>query len=199
MVRLSTLMQTGGVMVDGPVSLPAGRSDLARWFAECGYRRGAEVGVWEGGYSEQLCRANPGLQLTCVDPWRAYQGYKEVKNDQGRLNAAYEKTLQRLAPYDCTILRMTSLEAAATVPDGSLDFVYLDANHRVAFVLEDLAAWVPKVRSGGVCAGHDYTNHKQKKFIQVQPAVDQFTKDHRIAPVFVLANDKSASFFWIQA
>lgn len=182
---------------DARIFLPAGRGDLARWFHGQGYTRGAEVGVWEGSYSEQLCRAIPGVHLTCVDPWQAYSAYKEVKSDQGRLDAAYQKTTQRLSSFGCTILRMTSLEAAAQIPDASLDFVFLDANHRAEFVQQDLAAWVPKVRSGGAVCGHDYTNHKNKPFIQVQPVVNEFVATRKILPLYVLAGDKSASFMWV--
>lgn len=181
------------------IVLPAGRNDLARWFHERGYRRGAEVGVWEGAYAEHLCASIPGVHLTCVDPWRAYNDYREVKNDQERLESAYRLTRTRLAPYDCAIVRKTSLEAASQIPDGSLDFLYLDANHRAEFVQQDLEAWVPKVRTGGVVAGHDYSNHKKKPFIQVQPVVDQFVADRRIRPLYVLAGDKSASFMWVVA
>jgi cephalosporin hydroxylase len=34
--------------------------------------------------------------------------------------------------------------------------VYLDADHSKAGVLADLKLWMPKVRPGGVIAGHDY-------------------------------------------
>ena len=56
----------------------------------------------------------------------------------------------------------TSTIAAANVLDGSLDLVFIDADHSEAGVLADLHAWVPKVRPsdrelgvGGIVAGHD--------------------------------------------
>ena len=38
----------------------------------------------------------------------------------------------------------------------SLDFVYVDANHSYQGALEDMLAWFPKIRPGGLFAGHDY-------------------------------------------
>lgn len=174
-----------------------GRTFLIDLFAQEGYRKGAEIGVWEGGFSEKICRANPQVQLICVDPWRPQPGYLEVKNDAARLEAAYRSAQQRLQAFDCTFMRMTSLEAAAQVPDGSLDFVFIDGNHLFEHVLADLNAWAAKVRSGGVVAGHDYADDPRKPFIQVKAAVDQFTRERGIEHWTVLANDKSPSYFWM--
>lgn len=181
----------------GPgISKRYSREDLCHLFAAMGYRRGAEVGVWEGEFSEHICRANPGVELLCVDPWEWYPDYVDPKNDRQRLEVAYRTACDRLAPFKVTIRRETSVQAAAKVPDGSLDFVYLDGNHAAAFVRADLEAWSPKVRSGGIIAGHDYST--RRKHIAVVPAVDAFTAERQIAPWFVLAKEKAPSFFWVQ-
>lgn len=179
-----------------PIHLKAGRTALGEAFAAAGFTKGAEIGVWEGDYAEKLCRVNPGLQLICVDPWKIQPDYREAKNDHARMEQAFETAKQRLGRFNCTLMRMTSLEAAAQVPDGSLDFIYVDGNHLLKYVLADLSAWVPKVRVGGVIAGHDYKAFDRKPFIQVKQAVDEFTKTHSINPWFVLAGDKSPSYFW---
>ena len=44
---------------------------------------------------------------------------------------------------------------AKQVKDKSLDFVFIDADHRYPAVIKDLAAWVPKLKPGGVLCGHD--------------------------------------------
>lgn len=41
--------------------------------------------------------------------------------------------------------------------DGTFDFIYVDARHDRLGVLEDLQAWWPKLRRGGLMAGHYYT------------------------------------------
>lgn len=173
-----------------------GRGLLVDMFAEL--KHGAEIGVWEGAFSEKICRANPRMRLICVDPWSPQKGYLEVKNDAARMQAAFASTQQRLQPYDCTFLRMTSLKAAALVPDRSLDWVYIDGNHLREPVLADLAAWSPKVRSGGIISGHDYFESASKQFIQVKDAVDTFTREQGIDQWFVLASEKSPSYYWVQ-
>ena len=51
---------------------------------------------------------------------------------------------------------MLTIEAAELIPDNSLDYVYVDARHDYCSVLDDLKAYWPKVRDGGVMAGHDF-------------------------------------------
>jgi len=52
--------------------------------------------------------------------------------------------------------RSTSVAAAETFNDATLDLVYIDADHKWWSVVQDLAAWWPKVRPGGVMLGHDF-------------------------------------------
>lgn len=178
----------------------ASRLDLVRLFAAMGFTRGVEVGTWTGQFAKQLCEHIKGLRLTCVDPWRAYDAYAaERKNDQERLDAAYREASIRLSPFGCELLRMTSLEAARQIPDGSLDFAYIDGNHTREFVEDDLKAWVPKVRTGGIIAGHDYELTHKSSWIQVKDAVDGYTLAHHIRPWYVLALEKAPSYFWVQA
>jgi Methyltransferase domain len=54
------------------------------------------------------------------------------------------------------IVRNDSLSAALLIPDDSVDFVYVDARHDYCGVMEDLLAWWPKLKKGGLMAGHDY-------------------------------------------
>lgn len=196
---LTTVTQThyDGAM---PISLPVGRTQMGAAFAAAGFRKGAEIGVWEGGFAVKLCSQNPRLELLCVDPWTSQPDYKEGKNDPARMEQAYKTARETLKPFPCTFLRMTSAEASKHVEDGSLDFAYLDGNHLFEHVLRDLQLWTPKLRKGGICAGHDYTSGKKtKSFIQVKPAVDQFTRERGISPWFILTGDKSASFMWVVA
>lgn len=199
-----TLEQCGIVLAEHPFEAPENgvgptRIKMSRWdvFPELlnalGFLRGAEVGVEQGRYSKQLCECIPGLHLLAVDAWQAYRGYREHVS-QEKLDGFYEDTLLRLAPYDVTVRRGLSVDVAATVPNGSLDFVYLDGNHTLPFVIADLAAWAPKVRPGGIVAGHDFG---RRSVGHVQEAVEAWTRAYQIAPWFVLTGDKSPSWFWV--
>lgn len=186
-------------VADGPTILrDFGRSDLCRFFAAARFEHGAEIGVWTGQFSKQLCEAIRDLKLLCVDPWEAYDDYRERKNDTARLESAYEECQSRLTgfPY-CSIWRMTSLSAARMRKDQTLDFVYLDGNHDADYVREDLRLWEPKIRPGGILAGHDFQTSPARPWIEVEFAVRQFTRERAISPWFVLARDKSPSYFWV--
>eukprot|EP00913_Durusdinium_trenchii_P031684 g29670.t1 len=52
-----------------------------------------------------------------------------------------------------TTLLQRSVEAAAWVRPGFLDLVFLDGDHRYESVTNDIQAWWPKLRSGGILAG----------------------------------------------
>ena len=74
-----------------------------------------------------------------------------------------------------------SHEAADAFADRSLDFVFIDASHELDEVRQDLAAWWPKMRSGGLFAGHDYADYvggdpatAGKAHPGVKQAVDEF-------------------------
>jgi hypothetical protein len=186
---------------DEVVDVPGSRGDLARTFGDLGFTTGAEVGVWKGEFSEVLLKSNPGLDLLlCVDPWSKQPGYLEDKNDDAVMERAFKEAQARLAPYlRSRAIRKPSIEAARQVEDASLDFVYIDGNHRYEAVMQDLEAWTPKVRAGGIVAGHDFFT-KTKKHIDVERAVRDFTQRRLIRPVFVLRSkeDATPSWFWVQ-
>jgi hypothetical protein len=145
---------------------------------------GVEVGTCRGVFARTILDYWPG-HLHCVDPWAKVEGYEEDYDHE----ANYRETLERLREFEgrFTIHRKTSLEAARAFKDGSLDFVYLDANHRAQAVSDDLEAWAPKVRTGGMLAGDDYGiveeqwvdfGHGKVRF-GVKRAVDAWAHAHK--------------------
>lgn len=119
-----------------------------------------EVGVNAGEYSEHLLRYGQCERLFSVDCWEQQADYPNVCNTpQETQNHFYELAVARLAVFGerSVVVKAYSLDAAETFADGSLDFVFLDARHEYLPFLEDLEAWSPKVRQGGVLAGHDYS------------------------------------------
>ena len=141
---------------------------------------GVEIGVQHGEFSEVILDAWRGRHLISVDPWMTdvADQYVDIANvSQTQHNALHEETKQRLSRFGSrsSVWRMTSLEAIPHIPDYSLDFVYIDARHDYESVMEDLNAWHPKVRPGGVLAGHDYIDgHFSAGIFGVKRAVDEF-------------------------
>lgn len=52
-------------------------------------------------------------------------------------------------------MRCSSVEAARTFKDESIDFVWIDAGHSYEDVRADIDAWYPKVKIGGWIGGDD--------------------------------------------
>jgi len=131
------------------------RLELAKHFAKLDFKTGAEIGVFSGYFSEVLCQAIPNLKLYCVDAWEVYPGYRNSKFEPNMLEA-YNTAKTRLAPFNAQIIKKFSTDAVKGFKDGSLDFVYIDGNHEYKYVKQDIEAWTPKVRKGGIIAGDDY-------------------------------------------
>lgn len=183
------------------------RAVLPPLFAQLGFFRGAEIGVWRGEYSEQFCRANPGLHLTCVDAWTPYPDYSSYRRPS-QFEEAEAEARGRLAKYACTLLKGFSLDIVKRIPNESLDFVYIDANHNFDAVMQDIIQWATKVRVGGVISGHDYSHATRHLGFRVVEAVEAYTTAYDINPWFVLGRakkrreeigERDRSWFWVKA
>ena len=60
------------------------------------------------------------------------------------------------------VIKGDSADSAAAFADESVDFVFIDADHSYAGISRDITAWLPKVKRGGVLAGHDYHSDVQR-------------------------------------
>ena len=142
---------------------------LNAWLGDQKSVQGVEVGVFAGDLSSRLLR-RPGLVLYMVDNWKVADpdspyadvgaGDFHAKLTQEQQDAYLEKTrmMTRFAVDRACILRMDSVRAAGLFEDGSLDFVFIDADHSYEGCSADIKAWLPKVRAGGFISGHDYDN-----------------------------------------
>jgi hypothetical protein len=193
-----------------PVELPdVDRDDLASLFFELGYETGVELGVETGKYSEVLLKRNPNLRLFCVDAWKAYQGYRDHVT-QSKVDGLLATAKDRLAPFEGRVkfIRKFSVEASRDFRDTSLDFVYIDANHGLPWVMDDICAWEKKVRKGGIVAGHDYCRRGPGPYqCHVVQAVNAYTDAFFISPWFVVGRkdvkegekrDRPRSWFWVK-
>ena len=142
------------------------RIELAKHFAALGFTTGAEIGVCHGRYSEILCRTNPKLKLLAVDDWRRNITHESYKN-----------AIERLRDLNVTIDRRSSMNAVGDVADESLDFVFIDADHKYTSVCDDIREWAKKVRIGGIVSGHDYYITRGQN-MGVINAVDEYVAEH---------------------
>lgn len=153
------------------------RNDFPLFLAKRGYKVGAEIGVFRGKFCEQFCKA--GLKMYAIDPWMAFAGQSRDQTMQENQDLYFKETCERLAQYDCKIMRRTSMNALRKFRNRSLDFVYIDGDHTLPNIINDIWWWSAKVRSGGIISGHDFfctAPHARNLIVHVQPAVEAVVK-----------------------
>lgn len=156
-----------------------------------GPRVAVEVGTDRGEYAEQIAERWTG-RLWCIDPYRPTVddiSDPHTNRDRQADKAAAELRLARF-PH-AAIAVDTSLHAAESFDEGTLDFVYIDPNHYE--IRADLAAWWPKVKPGGIMAGHDITGEWEP---WIRPAVEEFAFWEKVTPMVTL--DTPASWFFVK-
>lgn len=186
-----------------PIELPGfHREDLPNVYKELGFKVGAEIGVFKGEYTLKM--AEVGLKIFAIDPWTAYHDFP----DQNVMDGFYEETKERLINADVEIMRMGSIDAVGQFKDESLDFVYIDGDHELKGVLDDIWHWYPKVKRGGIIAGHDYIKFARQNNSHVVQAVQAFVSSYYIPYYFITERreqrgnkikNNQRSWFWIKA
>ena len=118
-----------------------------------------ELGAWKGRSSAfwvvEAKNKSEDIQIHIVDTWLGSPEHTEEMTKN-----LYEKFLENMKPLEGLYMahRMTTDEAAGLFHDGSLDGVFIDADHTYEAVKKDIENWMPKIRKGGILAGHDYNN-----------------------------------------
>ena len=127
---------------------------LYSWANESGANGSAvEVGTFSG--ENAVVMAQYFKSVVTVDPWA--NGYdKDDHASNADMAEVEKKYFERIADFsNISHMKLTSLEGVKKFDDGSLDLVYLDGDHQTEAVVADIDAWKPKVRKGGILAGHD--------------------------------------------
>jgi hypothetical protein len=116
-----------------------------------------EVGSWKGKSSAfmavEIANSGKNIDFYCVDHFLG----DEQAGWNSSLYETFTRNMEPLKDY-YKVLNMPSVEAAKKFEDLSLDFVFIDAAHDYENVKKDVLAWKPKVKIGGVLAGHDYND-----------------------------------------
>lgn len=162
------------------------RLDIPEFLKKWGCnKRMAEIGVRFGHNLETLLRADPGT-LIGIDHWRdtGIPTEQDTGLTQEKLDVIYREVCMRFLNEACVrLFRCGSAEACALFPVMWFDFVYVDADHSKAGALRDMNLWWPKIRPGGVMAGHDYVDIDSKvgTAFGVQDAVAEFMKNKNLS------------------
>ena len=131
---------------------------LIQWLVSCADEsRGepelgvmVEVGTYAGESAALF--ADVFHEVHCVDHWNDPIDHPSLADVVESFRVRADRA-GNIIPHTCT-----SIEGAALFVDGSVDFVYIDADHRREAVLADIRSWWPKLKAGRWFGGHDYNN-----------------------------------------
>jgi len=167
---------------------PRHSHSLTKLILDNRYRIVAEVGVFYCTNAIKiLSRCADQLDTYhLIDQWKPYGAGPPDREDSTGCTpgvdweGAYQNALRLGALHPrLRVWRLPSLEAAKLFQPESLDLVFIDSNHSYQAVKDDVAAWSPVVRPGGILAGHDYSRH----YPGVVRAVDELVEgDVRFMP-----------------
>lgn len=137
--------------------------DAIAWrFGEQAALRGAEVGVSYGVLSAKLLERFPVLLLHMIDRWELWP-HRRLYRDAIAARTLADSVRCRAQAQEATafalqrreVICADSLQAAPRIADGSLDWVLIDADHSREATLEDMQAYWPKLRPGGLMFADD--------------------------------------------
>ena len=130
---------------------------------------GAEIGVHVGESFLTLLQTCPNIsKLYGVDPYVPYVDYLKEEGQSFDPMVVDEKEIEyiKLVSYHrqkfsghkdkIVFYEMDSIEASKKVEDKSLDFIFIDSYCSFEQAKNDIKVWYPKVKDGGIFAGHDW-------------------------------------------
>jgi predicted O-methyltransferase YrrM len=149
-----------------------------------------EVGAWKGRSASYLAVeiANSGkhIRFDCVDTWKGSDEHQEgnfaydpIVSTKGALLQHFTDNIKPVRDY-INPVQSTSVEAAGLYANRSLDVVFIDAAHDYDSVVEDITLWLPKVKKGGILAGHDinYFEGVRRAIAEKFTDTENLTLDH---------------------
>lgn len=143
-------------------------------------REGAEIGVQQGVFSEEILRCNPSI-LHLVDCWQHQVGPYNLdpSNYQQAIQDQYLKEVTQRFKEDKRVQIHKIWSQQPELVGRKMDWIYLDADHTYESVKRDISVWLPWIKDDGVIMGHDYTdNGKARKMgFGVVRAVNEFCEN----------------------
>jgi hypothetical protein len=156
------------------------------------YKRVAEVGVAYGTHAKQILRSTHIDQLYLVDSMVTHSGAfsddimrTEATIPGNHFNELYELVQTELAPWTSryTFLRQDSLSVTdEQIAPGSLDCVFVDADHSYNAVLADLTFWWTRIRTGGQMLGDDFWIDDVRRAVEDFASKNELTYDFLYRP-----------------
>jgi hypothetical protein len=142
---------------------PKTRADLALMVPRDGTT--IELGVAAGKFAEELLTANQCMRYIGIDRWSDHHDLAEMHQARAKLWRWRDR---------CRLVRATFYDHLPSVADQSANLIYIDGYaHTGQEGGQTLRDWWPKLKAGGIFAGHDYCPQYQPTI----EAVDSFVAE----------------------
>lgn len=134
------------------------REDLPKLIKSTPESIAVEVGVHHAVYAKEFMKNWNGT-LFLVDSYlgehKTY--FPNVKKTISR-EQDYQVALEQMKEFGdrAVFLKEESVNASTEFMPKTLDLVYIDGAHDILNVVRDFSVWYPKVKEGGIIAGHDF-------------------------------------------
>jgi hypothetical protein len=119
---------------------------------------GVEVGVCLAHTTEAFIKGIKNLKkLYAIDNYPTFVDWDGSDWNQDRQNLMKKTAQEKMISYKSKVefLHISSQEFVRTIEDESLDFVFIDGDHSYEAALKDFENYYPKIKNGGIFAGHD--------------------------------------------
>ncbi len=120
-----------------------------------------EIGVYRGDFAAALLSRCPGVnRYYMIDPWRHLDNWNKPANQDDVVFERFFQETQAKTDFASTrrvILRGKTTDVVDQIPDGELDFAYIDGDHTLRGIAIDLMRIYPKVKPNGFIGGDDFT------------------------------------------
>jgi hypothetical protein len=154
---------------------------------------GCELGVCYGWNLVWTLQNIPDIRMYAIDPYTPYDDGPGGYFDQDKQNIIKNTMLENIDPYKDRVKFMMSRsqDVVFHFPDGYLDYIFIDGDHSYEAAKRDIVNYYPKVKSGGIFAGHDYSMPGVKK------ALDEFLDEQGLTIDIIQFCDTDA-WYWIK-
>jgi len=122
-----------------------------------------EIGAWLGRSASfmatEIKNSGKKIKFDVIDTWKGSNEFyhNDYIEKHGSVYENFLKNIDTLKEFINPIVECSYI-APKYYEDSTLDFVYIDADHGYETVKKDILSWYPKVKMGGIIAGHDYYN-----------------------------------------
>jgi predicted O-methyltransferase YrrM len=118
---------------------------------------GCEIGVCHGFTTEAFAKNIPNItKLYAIDNYPTYVDWDGTRITTERQAEIKRRCYERISKFPCIEISYDSSdEFHSKLEDNSLDFIFVDGDHSYEAAYRDFVNYLPKVKSGGVFAGHD--------------------------------------------